>query len=48
MKAIINWPLGSAKLVREMNEIPKPRKLIGVLGGYCFYKTRYGEYAIQE
>ncbi len=40
------WPVGSAKLVFSMKEIPKPRKFIGSLGGYHFYKTRHGEYAM--
>ena len=48
MKEIDNWPIGSAKLVHEIKEIPKPRRLIGALGGYLFYKTRHGEYAIKE
>lgn len=48
MKNIRNWPLGSAKLVHTIDDIPKPRKHIGELGGYHFFKTRHGEYAIKE
>jgi hypothetical protein len=47
MKEINAWPVCSAKLVSNMNEIPKPNKLLGSLEGYSFYKTRHGEYAIK-
>lgn len=40
------WPIGSARLVQKMGEIPEPKKFMGVMSGYLFYKTRYGEYAI--
>jgi hypothetical protein len=48
MKEINAWPIGSAKSVSNMNEIPTPNKLIGKFEGYCFYKTRHGEYAIKD
>jgi len=48
MKEMTTWPVGSATLVGNMSEIPIPHKLIGKLEGYCFYKTRRGEYAIKE
>lgn len=46
MEAVNNWPVGSAKLVNSIREIPVPRKFIGTLRGYYFFKTRRGEYAI--
>ncbi len=46
MEAVSNWPVGSAKLVNSIKEIPVPRKFIGTLRGYYFFKTRHGEYAI--
>lgn len=48
MKEIHNWPIGSAKLVQRIDDIPKPKKLIGMIGEYYFYKTRHGEFAIKE
>lgn len=48
MEGADKWPLGSATLVCEINEIPQPRKFIGALGGYYFYKTRHGEYAYRD
>ena len=40
------WPVGTAKLVRSVEEVPTPRKFVGAILGYYFYKTRHGEYAI--
>jgi hypothetical protein len=48
MKEINAWPIGSAKLVCSMSEIPTLHKLIGKFEGHCFYKTRHGEYTIKE
>jgi hypothetical protein len=48
MKEMHQWPIGSAILTQDKKEIPTPHKLIGEVGGYCFYKTRHGIYAIIE
>ena len=48
MKKIYNWPLGSAKLVHDIKEIPTPHKFIGMIEGYHFYKTWHGEYAVKD
>ena len=48
MTKIQNWPIGRAKLVSKMEDIPKPKKFIGELEGYYFYKTRHGEYAVDH
>ena len=42
------WPVGNAKLVRSVEEVPVPRKFLGAFLGYNFYKTRHGEYAIAK
>lgn len=42
------WPVNDAKLVSSVKEIPVPRKFVGSLLGYYFYKTRRGEYAVQR
>lgn len=42
------WPVGYAKLVRCMREVPRPCEFYGAWDGYRFFKFSGGIYAIPE
>lgn len=48
MTEIYVEPIGSATLVQEPEEIPKPNKFVAAFDGYRLFKTETGMYAIEE
>jgi hypothetical protein len=48
MTEIYVEPIGSAILVTNPEELPKPNKFIAAFDGYRFFKTETGMYAVEE